>query len=424
MSTYTLHYIKEKWQHAGFQKYFKNTAWMFLAQFSNLISLSVNIWLARYLGPENYGILSYVFAFVGIFGFLNNLGITDILIRELVRNPEKRDEYLGTAFGLSLFGGFGVFLCIIVSSFALESSVMVRSLIIIYGATSLFSSFGVISSYFQARVEAKKNAIAQIIGIIIVSAFKIFLILSGKGIIWFTFAFILDYFVSATIYLINYRKSGLKISDWKFRSHIAKYFLSISYLVMLSTVAGYLLLRIDQVMVKFYLGDAAVGLYAAAVRLSEIWYFIPGIIASSIFPAIINAKKIDEQLYLKRLKKLFIFLGGSALVIAIPIVLLAPFIVKIMFGPAYAASVPILQIYIWSGIGLFLSIGLNRYFFAEDKLKSIFYYNLFPGIINVILIMILIPTIGLNGAAWATLISYSVGPIAFFAIKKYKKYAQ
>ncbi|MFA6340942.1 MAG: flippase [Candidatus Paceibacterota bacterium] len=415
-------YIKEKWQHAGFQRYFKNTGWMFIGQAAMVISLFINIWIARYLGPANFGTLSYVLAFVGIFGFLANLGINDVLVRDLVKYPEKRDELLGTAFWLFNIGGFLAFLSVSILSFFLEPSWIVRSLIIVYATTFLFAPVGmVIAAYYQSKVEARKNAFVQIVGTVIVAIFKIYLILSGKGIIWFTLAFILDYTVGAVLCLFNYRRSNLAIRAWTFSSAFAKKLLSVSYLLMLSAVAGYLLLKVDQVMIKFYLGEVSVGLYAVAVKLSEIWYFIPGIICSSVFPAIINAKKSDENMYRGRLKKLYMFLGGGALLIAIPIAALAPWLIQIMFGAAYASSVPILQIYIWSGIGLFLSTGLNRYFLAENRLKPIFYYNLLSLLANIILNMILIPRVGLTGAAWATFISYSIYPVFAFLFNTHEK---
>jgi O-antigen/teichoic acid export membrane protein len=418
-------YIKEKWQHAGFQKYSKNTVWMFIGQSSTLISFAINIWLARYLGPTNFGTLSYIIAFVGIFGFLANLGINGILIRDLVKYPGKRDELLGTAFWLLTLGGLTAFILVIISSFILESSSLIRALIIMYSTTFLFSPVTVVASYFQATVQAQKNAWVQIIGVLIIATIKAILILSGKGIIWLAASFVFDYILSASLYAYNYHKSGFKIRLWKFNKVLAIDFLKASWFLMLSAVAGYLLLRIDQVMVKLYLGEASVGIYTVAVRLSEIWYFIPGIICGSLFPAIVNAKITDKKMYFDRLKKLYLFLGGTAFLIAIPMTILAPWIIRILFGMQYMASVPILQIYVWSGIGLFLSTAITQYFTTENYLRTIFYYNLLAITINVILNFILIPTVGLTGAAWATLISYSIGPIIilvsdqFTSIKKY-----
>jgi len=424
MYIFSWNYIKEKWAHAGFQRYFQNTGWMFIGQVSMVVSLFVNIWIARYLGPTNYGTLSYVFAFVGLFSFIAGLGLNDILVRDLVNHPEKRDELLGTAFGLLSAGSFIAFLCVVIASFWLEPSHVVRPLIIVYGATFLFSPVSVISAYFQATVQAKKNAMAQMIGVISVAVIKIILILLGKGIIWLTFAFVLDYVAGAILYTINYRASKLSIRRWSFNMKMAQKLFSVSVFLMLSGVASYLFLRIDQVMIKFYLGDAAVGLYAAAVKLSEIWYFVPGIVCGSLFPAIINAKKSGEAIYKNRLKKLYIFLGGGAFCIALPTAILAPWLIKIMFGGAYAAAVPILQIYIWSGIGLFLDTGLDRYFTNENRLKLIFGYNLLAAATNIILNIILIPRIGLTGAAWATLISYSIYPLCAFTIHMKNLYSK
>ncbi len=410
----SLTYIKEKWQDAGFQKYLKNTSWMILAQGLMVISFAVNIWVARYLGPEKFGTISYVFAFVGLFGFLAGLGLNDILIRDLVKNPEKKDEILGTSFGLLSVAGFVAFLVIAILSLFLESSSLVRILIIMYATSFLFSPVNVISAYFQARVEARKNAVAQIIGTILVSIFKIILIILGKGIFWITFAYVLDFIIGSIIYFINYKKSGFKFKTWSFSPRLAKELLSVSWLLMLYAVAGSFLFKIDQVMIRFYLGNGPVGLYAAAVRMSEIWYFVPAIICSSLFPAIVNAHKNDKKVYADRLKKLFWFLGISATLISIPVVIFAPFIIKTIYGAAYALSTPILQIYVWSGISVFLGTGLNRYFLAENKLHLIFYYNLMAAIINIVLNIIFIPKIGLYGAAWATFISYAAYPILAF----------
>ncbi len=417
-------YIKEKWAHAGFQKYLKNTSWLFAGQFSMIISLTVNIWLARYLGPTNFGTLSYVFAFVGIFGFIAGFGINDILVRELVNHPHKKDELLGTAFWYLCLGGGLAFIISSVSILIFESSILIKAMVILYSTIFLWSPANVIAYYFQATVQAKRNAQVQILSVTIVSLIKIFLIIRGKGIIWLVLAFTLDYVVGTALYIVNYINSDLKFKNWKYDKEAAKIFLSASLYLMLSAVTGYLLLKIDQVMIKFYLNETQVGLYAVAVKLSEIWYFIPGIICGSLFPALVNAKKTHVGIYTDRMNKLYLFLSGVALLIAVPIAALAPWIIKFLYGAQYLASVPILQIYVWSGIGFFLIAGINKYLMTENHLKSIFFYNLMAVSINIILNIILIPKIGLTGAAWATLISYSSVPAVFFIIKGLKSSTQ
>jgi O-antigen/teichoic acid export membrane protein len=412
------HKIKDIWQHAGFQKYFRNTSWMFIGQLSMIISLTLNIWLARYFGPEKYGAISYIFAFVGIFSFIANFGIGEILIRELVTCPEKKNKLLGTSSLLLAIGGFLAFLISSITGIITEPETLTKILIVFYSTIFIWSPINVISAYFQATVQAKKNAYVQIWGTVLVSIFKIFIILCGKGIIWIVFAFTLDYVIGGILYILSYIKSDLKIRDWEFDIKIAHTFFSSSFFLILSGATGYLLLKIDQVMLKFYLEKEAVGIYAAGVKLSEIWYVVPGIIASSIFPAIINAKKINTVFYVERLKKLYFFLILAAVGIAIPITFLAPYVVTILYGTEYVQSIAVLQIYIWSGIGLFLSVGINKQLITENHLKTIFLYSSCSAVLNIVLNMVLIPKIGINGSAVATLVSYSVGPVVILLLYK------
>ena len=397
--------------HAGFKKYSINTGWMLLGHSTSIISIFINIWIARSLGPSNFGYFSYIFAYVGIFSFIANLGVNDILIRELVSKPDQKDKLLGTAFKVLSYGGILAFFTSSISIFFLETNTLIRGLIVLYSTIFLWSPINVVVAYFQATVQAKRNAQAQIVGMVLTSALKVFLLVTHQGIIWLTLAFVLDYMITSILYLMNYLRSGLTFNNWRYDADVSKNILHSSIFLMLSAAAGYVLLKIDQVMIKFFLDETAVGLYAVAVKLSEIWYFIPSITCASLFPAIINAKKSNDQQYKNRLFKLFVFLGVTGIFIAAPISIFAPQIITLLFGSAYIESSKILQIYVWSGIGLFIMTGINRYFMAENQLKSIFVYSLVSVAVNIVLNFILIPQIGLLGAAWATLVSYLISPI-------------
>lgn len=407
------HYIAD---HAGFRRYFANTSWMFFGQmFSLVVNFFIGAWIARYLGPGNYGIINYVFAFVGIFTFIAQLGVATVLMRELARYPEKRDILMGTSFRLLLASGALAFILVASSAFFFENSFFIRSLIILYSSTFLWTALGIIPVFFQSTVQAKLNVRASMIAAIVVTVMKVALILSGKGIIWLILIFVLDSLLSNALAVVYYKKYGYKIMTWRFDFTTAKTILVSSWLMMLAASASHLFMKIDQVMVKYYLGEVSVGLYAAAVRLVEVWYFVPGLICGSLFPAIINAKKINEVIYKKRLDRLYMLLGGIAVLIAVPSTLLAPWVVKMLFGSAFAGSAGILRIYVWSGVGLFLLWGYQQYLMSEDRLMVIFYLYLSSMLLNIVLNIVLIPKFGLNGAAWATLFSYSAGPLFIFS---------
>jgi len=417
--------VPEKWkwilEHGGFKRYFKNTGWMFVGQVCSALSLIVNIWIARYLGPSEFGVLSYVLAFVGMFSFIANMGLSGVIVRDLVKYPEKKDALLGTSAMIMCVGGVIAYVIAIVSSWLLVESWTTRLLIMIFSLTFVFSSLGVIGYYFQATVQAKKNVYAQVVTIIVSSIWKISMIMLGKGIFWIIWAYVFDVVLMGVLFVYFFQKSGSQISRWSIDRMVARELFAASWLLVLSSAASSVYAKIGQVMIGGYLDAHEVGVYSAAVRLVEIWYFVPVIICSSLFPAIINSMQTDREKYIRRLRRLYIFLAGSAVVIAVPTTLLAPWLITLLYGPAYAGAVGVLQIYAWSGIGLFLTLGFNQYFLAENRLRILVGLSLASMCINIVLNIFFIPMYGSSGAAWATLISYSTAPVLVMGITLIKR---
>lgn len=413
---------KYKWilNHDGFKRYFANTGWMFGGQmFSLLVSFFIGAWIARYLGPENYGIFNYAAAFVGIFGFIATLGVDGILSRDLVKNPEQENELMGTGFVLKVIGGILAFLAVIIANCLVSGNSLVHWLIFFYGLSYLVTTPYIISIYFQSKVQSKNNVKAQIYAALISAVFKIIFIFSGLGLIWLVIVYLFDSVWQIIILIYSYRRHGHKFSTWVYNKTLAWRLWHDSWPLMLSSAAAYIYLRIGQVMIGRMLGNIEVGLYAAAVKITEVWYFVPGIICGSLFPAIINAKKTSEILYRRRLKSLYWFITLIALVIALLISLLAKPIIVVLFGAEYLLAVPILQIYVWSGVGFFLGLAISQYLMAENLVKTIFIVNFISMVVNVGLNFILIPRLGLNGAAWATLVSYLIIPILVLSAKNF-----
>jgi len=416
--------IPDKWlwifKHNGFRRYFINTGWMFLGQiFSLIVSFFIGVWIARYLGPENYGILNYAVAFVGLFGFIASLGIDSILNRELIKTPEKRDVLLGTAFKLKVVGGIAALALAVISILMSQTTLLIQFLVIIFSFNFILQAINVISIYFQSKVESKNNVKVSIISTLISSVLKVGVILLDKGVIWIMLVYILDFVWQWINFVYVYKRQGLKIRDWKFDNDLAKKILKNSWPLILAQAAGYIYLKVDQVIIGLMLGNYEVGLYAVAVKVTEIWYFIPSIICSSLFPAIINAKLTDVKAYKKRLSNLYVLMFILSLIIAITITFLAKPIMTVLFGNNYLESVAILKIYIWSSVGLFLTVAVNQYLISENSVKTIFWFNFLSMIINIGLNIWLIPLIGLLGAAWATLISYFVIPISVLIREKF-----
>ncbi len=407
--------------HDGYKRYFANTGWMFFGQmFSFFVSFFIGAWLARYLGPENYGTISYAVAFAGLFAFISSLGVDGILSRELIAHPEQKDELMGTAFRLKLLGGVLAFVVTVIASFIFESVLLIRVIIILYSLVFITQAINVIPIFFHAKVLSKNNIYATIIATIVSSILKIILIITGSGIIWLALIYLLESVWQGIGYYFIYKYYGFKIKSWKFNKDLATKIISKSWFLMLSSASVYIYMKVDQVMIGYFMGEKSVGLYAVAIKFVEMWYFIPTIICSSLFPAIVNAKNSSYLVYKNRLKALYLLMISIAIIIALPSTILANWAVRTFFGIEYLASVVVLQIYIWSGVGLFLGYAINQYLLSENHTRTIFYYNLLIMVTNVVLNLILIPKLGLTGAAWATLISYLIGPILIFATMKFK----
>ena len=405
---------KYRWilNHEGFKRYFLNTGWMFGGQlFFLLVSFFIGAWVARYLGPENYGVLNYATAFVGLFTFLSDFGAGAILTRELVKFPEKRDRLMGTVFRMKLAGGTLALILATIATFAVGANPLTRLLVIIFAVSLILQSMNVISLYFQSQVKSKNNVRAMTFATCVSSLLKITAVLTGQGVTAIITIYALDVVWQGIGFIYSYRRAGLNISHWVFDWSLAKEIWRSSWPLMLSAAASYIFLRIDQVMIGTMMGKREVGFYAAAVKLVEIWYFIPGIICSSLFPAIINARNLGTKIYHQRLRNFYILMTVIPLLISAPIVLLSKPLIYWLFGASYLPAVGVLRIYIWSSLGLFLGTAVYQHLMAEDRARIMFVVNIIAMATNVGLNLFFIPTFGLTGAALATLISYCIMPI-------------
>ena len=398
----------------GKKKYFRNTSWLFAEKIARMISsLVVGIWVARYLGPENFGMFNYVMSLVGLFAVFTTLGIDGILVRDLVNREDRRDELIGTAFYLKLVAAV---LVLVILGFFLGLSSGDRDvnlLIFIIASAPVFHSFDVIDSFFQSRVQSHFPVYAKLISLLVSSVLKMILIYVKAPLAAFAWVVLFDSVILASGFLYFYFHNNLSMGSWRFEKKTAKDLLKESWPLMISGAFITIYMKIDQIMIMDMLDSEAVGQYAAAVKLSEVWYFIPAVICTSVFPAVINAKKVSDALYYKRLQKLYDFMIWLAVAIALPVTFLSDEIVGFLYGEQYAQAGLVLMIHIWSGVFMFLLNSSGRWLIIEKLTRYALYRNLSGAVINVILNVFLIRQFGITGAAVATLISYAFAGLFF-----------
>lgn len=422
MSIFSKAFIREKWLHAGFQRYLKNTGWMFFGRMFTLgVSFLVSIYIARYIGPANYGLLNYAMSFVGLFGFLTSFGIDGILGREIIKDHNRKDELIGTGFYIKIIGSIIAIISIFIVSLFTTKDIFTLGLIWIFSLSFIPQAFNIIEIYFQSQVLSKKVAIAQIVSNIVSLILKLICISFDKGIFWLTLIYLVEASVYGLLLLISFRNFGNHIRKWKFNLSIAKSLLRDSWPLVITAVAVSIYMRIDQVMIKSMIGDEQAGIYAASTKISEIWYFIPSIICTSFFPSLINTLKSNVKLFEYRIKKLYFFMFWLSTAIALTLTILSPLIINTLFGELYIGAIPTLKIQAWSSISVFLGYVVSQHLLAENLTRISLYSTLLGAIVNIIINIQLIPNFGIIGASFATMISYTVATFGVLLFKKSRK---
>lgn len=394
--------------HEGIRRYGVNTAWLMGEKVLRMfMGLFVGIWVARYLGPEQFGLLSYAQSFVFLFTAIATLGLDSIVVRELVKDNSQRNVLLGTAFTLKLIGSLCILPLLWLGVQFTSNDSYTNLLIFIIASGTIFQSFNVIDFYYQSSVLSKYVAFANTITLAISSIIKIVLILNEASLLAFAIVGVFDTIIlSLGLIYFYWQKTHHSLREWQFDKVVAKRVLKDSWPLIISSVMVSLYMKIDQVMIKEMLDSNAVGQYAAAVRISEAWYFLPMAICSSIFPAIINAKKVSEKLYYQRLQRLYSVMVWLGVAVALPMTFMSDWIISLLYGSAYIQAGQILVIHVWTGAFIGLSVSSGKWFINENLTKLAMIRNALGAVINIVLNFIFIKSFGITGAAVATIISH------------------
>jgi len=290
----------------------------------------------------------------------------------------------------------------------LKDDWLTKACVAIISGTIVLQSLDVIRFWFESQIKSKYVVISQNLAFLFVSGIKVTLLVQQASLVWFVWAILLEAMLAAAGFLYYYRRSNEKVSEWSFSLPEARGLLRDSWPLILSGLAVSIYMRIDQVMLGSMLGDVAVGNYSAAVKISEIWYFIPAVISVSTYPTLIELKKQSAEKYLSRFQQLFRLMVYITLPVAIFVSFFSSHLVRLLYGVQYLDAAKILSVHIWTGIFVFWGVAGSYFYIIENLAKLTFYRSLYGAVLNVLLNLILIPLWGGMGAAIATLIAQSV----------------
>ncbi len=391
----------------------ENTTWLFTDKLLRMaVGLLVGVWVARYLGPGQYGLLGFAGAIVALFGGVATLGLDEILVRDLIKDPDGAPDILGSAFTLRLLGGSIGFLLALLSVFFLRPQENLAGVVVaILGFAMIINLTGIVRFWFESRVQSKYTVWVQNGTFLVLSAVKIAMILIKASFLAFVWVAFAEITISTIGLYVVYQCLGGNVFSWRATIARSKNLLQNSWPLALSGLAIMLYMRIDQIMLGQMVSDDAVGIYSAALRISEIWYFIPVLICSSVFPTIIKAKKRDERAYNQHFQMLFDLVTLIAICIALPMTFLSSKLALLLFGPAFSSSGPVLAIHIWAGVFVFSGVVSSKWFLVEELQKLFFIRSIIGCLVNISLNFLLIPRFFAIGAASATVISQAMASV-------------
>lgn len=394
----------------GTRQIIGNVGWLFAERILSMaIAFGVGIYVMRYLGSENFGILSYSLSFVSLFGSVATLGLQSIVVRNIVREESATNEILGTVLLLRLIGAAMAMTLVIVAIFCLEQQSQVRLLTIIISFQLLFMAIAnTFELWFESQVLDSKAGIARIAQVVFNAGARIILIWQALPLVAFAWTLLIGWVVKATGMFWLYRARGRSVISWKIDLHRGKAMLSDSWPLIFSLIAITLYMKIDRVMLGNMAGTRAVGNYAAAAQFSEVWNFIPVVICSSFFPKIIRAKQKSQREYHQQFQQLFDFLYWIALIVAIVTTFVANPLITTFLGSEYEQAGTILKLHVWSGIFVFLSVARSKWLIEENMTRFSLVSTAIGALSNILLNLALIPAYEGKGAAIATLISYGI----------------
>ncbi len=384
-------------------KIIKNASWIIGCQIvKSIMNLIISMLTARYLGPSNYGIINYAASLTAFALPIMQLGLSNILVQEIINHPHEEGKAIGTATILSSLSAiFCVFGIIAFASIANKGETETIIVCGLYGMSLIFQSFELVHYWFQAKLLSKYVSISVLIGYFTISLYKLYLLISSKSVEWFAISYSIEYALIAAILLFLYKKKSNQKLAFSFEK--AKSMLSRSRYYIVSSLMVVIFAQTDRIMLKLMIGNEATGYYSAAVTCAGLTGFVFSAIIDSMRPVIFESKKISIDSFKNNMQNLYTIIIYLSLMQSIFITVFSELIIKILYGSAYVASISALRIVVWYTTFAYLGSVRNIWILAESKQKYLWIINLSGATLNVILNYILIPIWGINGASLASL---------------------
>lgn len=391
--------------------YLNNSYWLFGDKFFTLlITFALSVILARYLGPEQYGLLAYIISITSLFSVGAHMGLSGLLVRELVKSEKSEGTILGTALLMKFCGACLGFFCLLLYIYLAEKNSQTTQWMLFIASFSVFLSiFDLIDSWFNSKLYSKFVAISHLITLFISGVLKVFFVINECPLIYFIYAFLIEVTLLGIFRIALYsQKNKDSLLHWKFSKLLAEKFFKQGGLIFLGTIFAIIYLKIDLIMLRNLSSNEQVGVYAVASRLSEAFYVIPTVLMISFYPKLIKLHSESKDQFILRIQQILDGFFLLALVISISVILISKNFISFAYGTDFIESASVLNIHILASLFIFMRVVFSKWIIIKDVIYLSLISQSFGALVNCALNFVLIPRYGSTGAAVATLISYSV----------------
>lgn len=386
----------------------KNAGWLILGKVLQMVvNLVVVILSARYLGPGNYGLISYAGSYTAFFTAICNLGINSVIVKELIDAPDSSGQIIGTAIGLRAISSVLSAAAIMGLSCVIDRGEPVTiGVVALYSVGLVFHVFETFNYWYHANLQSRKIVIGSLVAYTVTAAYKIILLATGQSVLLFALATSVEYICVAIVMCSFYHKDGglpLKFS-WSY----GKQLLSRSFHYILPGIMVAIYGQTDKVMLKHMIDDATIGYYATAVSLCSVWCFVLTAIIDSMNPSIMQANKANPAEFRRLNVTLYAIVFWISVLVSLGFVLLGDYAIAILYGEAYLPAVQPLKVVTWYTAFAYLGVARNAWIVCSNKQRYLKYIYIPAALSNVVLNLMLIPRMGATGAALASLIAQIV----------------
>lgn len=385
--------------------------------------LFVGIWIARYLGPGDFGLLNFALSFVVLFAAVGKLSIEPLIIRELTQYPDREKVILGSIFRLKLWASVAAMVLVFPAAWlAQPDNPMFLILVITFAAGIIFTVLDPIDIFYQAKVQSRPIIQARAGAFLAFIVVRIGLVLGGFSVVWFALAGTLEAALAAgLIFFVYHRKEG-GFREWVWQKSTANFLLKNGWPLIASSLLAIIHARLDQVMIGQLLGEVQVGHYSAAVRISETWLLIPFMAVQTLLPYFVLLREQSSARYQQRLMQLYSVMFWLGAVAGVMTIFFGREAIGFLFGVNYLDAYGSLVFLIWTGIFIAQAAACGIWMISENLQMLRLFSNLTAVPINIILNLLWIPEYGITGAAAASLISVGIGawvaPLFFSSLRK------